>query len=117
MTPSGIDMAELLTFIEPNIVTRERNENFTFVADKSKRYISSLRPCKKSDFESRGFVSDKEEANPYKYRLCPDVTEENKEQFILKNLYANHKERINFAMEIYKCQNSTTKQCKDDATI
>ena len=62
-----------------------------------------MKVCEKSDFESRGFKFDDNLAAPYNYRLCPDMTEENKEHYVLKNLYTNQEERLNFAIEIYKC--------------
>ena len=37
-----------------------------------------MRVCNKSDFESRGYFNEKQDENPYKNRLCPDITEENK---------------------------------------
>ena len=114
---SGINMTELLTYFDPNIVHRERNENYTFVYDKSYRYISQMRKCEKSDFESRGYFSNSKDENPFRNRLCPDIKEENAQDFILKNLYANHESRNNFAIEIYKCQNTTTHKCKSDEQI
>ena len=62
-----------------------------------------MRVCKKSDFESRGYFSDSEDKNPYKNRLCPDIKEENKQDFILKNLYGNSKSWDLFSLEIFKC--------------
>ena len=59
ITPTGIDMTELLTYINPKIEYNDRNENFTsFSFDKTKRYLTPMRVCKKSDFESRGYFSD-----------------------------------------------------------
>ena len=57
ITPTGINMTELLTYIDPVMVHEENNENFTSL-DGIKRYISQMRVCKKSDFESRGYFSD-----------------------------------------------------------
>ena len=52
-------MTELLTYIDPKMEYSERNENFTsFSFDKTKRYLTPMRVCKKSDFESRGYFSD-----------------------------------------------------------
>ena len=59
ITPIGIDMTELLTYMNPLIYYEERNENFTlFTFDNVKRYLTQMRVCKKSDFESRGYFSD-----------------------------------------------------------
>ena len=77
LTPTGINMTELLTYIDPVMVHEENNENFTSL-DGIKRYISQMRVCKKSDFESRGYFSESEDENPYRNRLCPDIKEENK---------------------------------------
>ena len=57
VTPTGINMTELLTYIDPVIEYDERNENFTSF-DKIHRYHTPMRVCKKSDFESRGYFSD-----------------------------------------------------------
>ena len=64
-------MQELLTYFEPNIVVRERNENFTHLFDFSKRYIYPMRVCRISDFQDRGFYLD---GFDVKNRLCPDIT-------------------------------------------
>lgn len=117
LLPNGINMQELLTYFEPNIVVRERNENFTWSFDHSNRYIYPMKVCQLSDFASRGFTFDGETAEGVTNRLCPHITEENKDHYITKNLYQNQVERLNFAIEIYKCKNSTTRICKDDATI
>ena len=59
LTPTGINMTELLTYIDPKMEYHERNENFSsFSFDKTKRYFTPMRVCKKSDFESRGYFSD-----------------------------------------------------------
>ena len=57
ITPTGINMTELLTYIDPQIQYGERNENFTSF-DNRKRYHTPMRVCKKSDFESRGYFSE-----------------------------------------------------------
>ena len=57
ITPTGINMTELLTYIDPKMEYSERNENFT-AFDKVERYHTQMRVCKKSDFESRGFFTD-----------------------------------------------------------
>ena len=80
----GIDMQELLTYFEPNIVVRQRNENFTDF-DNSKRYIYPMKVCQKSDFASRGF--NQIAAAKVKTRLCPDINEKNADHYIIKNLY------------------------------
>ena len=57
LTPTGINMTELLTYIDPKIEYGELNENFTSF-DKTKKYLYPMRVCKKYDFESRGYFSD-----------------------------------------------------------
>ena len=79
-------MDELRTYIEPNIVTRVRNENFTTYSQ-YKRYITPMRRCNIFDFSSRGLVYNEKFAETVKYRMCPDVTEENGHLYEIKNLY------------------------------
>ena len=57
ITPTGINMTELLTYINPLTFYHERNENFTSFT-KTKYNLTPMRVCKKSDFESRGYFSD-----------------------------------------------------------
>ena len=54
LRPNGIDMQELLTYIEPNIVTRWRNINNTSQFDNAYRKIYPMKVCQISDFETRG---------------------------------------------------------------
>ena len=116
LTPDGINLPELLTFFEPNIVVRHRNENYTSY-DNSKRYIYPMKVCEKSDFTSRGYKFDDESAAGISKRLCPDINAANADHYIIKNLYSNQVERLNFAIEIFKCKNTTTRVCKDDVKI
>ena len=59
LTPTGINMTELLTYINPVMELEEKHENFTSISiDKMKRSHTPMRVCKKSDFESRGYFSD-----------------------------------------------------------
>ena len=116
LLPDGIIMSELLTFFEPNIVVRHRNENYTS-HDNSKRYIYPMKVCEKSDFTSRGYKLDSESEARISSRLCPDINAANADHYIIKNLYSNQIERLNFAIEIFKCKNTTTRVCKDDAKI
>ena len=76
-----------------------------------------MKVCEKSDFTSRGYTFDTEFAARVSNRLCPNITESNEDHYIIKNLYQNQVERLNFAIEIYKCKNSTTSVCKDDIKI
>ena len=66
-----------------------------------------MRVCELSDFISRDYKVDKNFAGGVKKRLCPDITKENKDHFMIRNLYSNHQERLNFAIEIYLCKNIT----------
>ena len=73
-----------------------------------------MKVCSNEDFKKRGFDFEQQVGPDVKNRLCPDITEENKDFYKIKNLYTNKYERLNFAIEIHKCKNSSTKTCKND---
>ena len=52
-----------------------------------------MKICQLSDFQSRGYVFDEDFSKTIKYRLCPNMTEENKEHYVNKNLYTNFVDR------------------------
>jgi hypothetical protein len=87
LKPDGIDLQELLTYFEPNFLARYRNENFTWANDNMLRYTYPMRRCNINDFKSRGLKIDQNFERSVKYRLCPDITEENSKHLEIKNLY------------------------------
>ena len=55
MPDNNINISELHKYVVPAIVVRDRNEKYTDLEDKSKRYITQMRICKNSDFKSRNY--------------------------------------------------------------
>ena len=86
-------MTELLTYFEPVISVRLRKEIITSNFDNSHRYIYPMKICEQSDFKTRGYIFDENFASTVKYRLCPNITEENKDHYVIKNLFTNLVER------------------------
>jgi hypothetical protein len=90
LTPNGIDMAELLTYIEPTIVIGVRNRSFTDAPDYMRRIIYPMRICHIKDFTDIGYESSHNFDKSVRNRLCPHVPVD--EHFRVKNLYQNKEE-------------------------
>ena len=56
---NGINIEELFTYIEPTIVTEDRNINYSKIAsmkgDTIKRILYPMKKCHPDDFIQRGF--------------------------------------------------------------
>ena len=120
LTEEGVNLNELYKYVEPVVVVRSRNVDFSDHYDSSKRYIYPMRVCTQQDFIQRNFIVNKNFAESVKYRLCPDISEDD-ENFIIKNLYQDKNERSSFSIQILKCSNSNTHShahtCASDTVI
>ena len=61
-----------------------------------------MRNCRLDDFSKNGVLVPEDTAELYLERLCID-SEEMKDYLKLKNNYAETKDRISFALVVYKC--------------
>ena len=52
-----------------------------------------MRVCQISDFKSRGLIFDDSFEKRVKNRLCPNITDDNKDHMNVRNLYDDHKDR------------------------
>ncbi len=101
LTPNGINITELQTYVEPNIVVALRNKSFNdgFAFDtpgNTKRIIYPMRICKIEDFTDNGFNASESFEKFVTNRLCPDVPIE--DHYRVKNLYQNKEERVSFSI-------------------
>ena len=82
----GIDLDELMTYMEPVIKIRERKEVYSHLTDSSKYYLYPMKVCEIKDFESRGYNVTEDFKKVLRNRLCPNVPDDAPE-YIVKNLY------------------------------
>lgn len=61
-----------------------------------------FRRCTVDDFITKGLIIPQESRIEYTKRICPEIYPI-KQQFIIKNGYANSNDRISFSIEIAKC--------------
>ena len=88
---NGVNIEELFTYIEPAIVTENRNTNHTKISDMNgdiiKRILYPMKKCHPNDFILKGFKMSVEFEEKLNYRLCPNIPDEGTNNYIIKNLY------------------------------
>ena len=72
----GVDLEELMTYIEPMVIVRIRNKNFKGLRNNYKRIVYKMRRCTTEDFTSRHYIVQNHFQNSIKNRLCPDIKRE-----------------------------------------
>ena len=70
----------------------------------TKYYKIPFRQCQDSDFSRRGVSNDSIELLKTNRFLCPDMTSDHDDFFILQNDFSNSTERKHFSIEIFRCK-------------
>ena len=88
---NGINIEELFTYIEPAIVTENRNVNHSKIAsmkgDTIKRILYPMKKCQPNDFLSKSFNMSADFEAKLNYRLCPNIPDNETSNYIIRNLY------------------------------
>ena len=87
LTDDGLDLDELLTYIEPTVIIAHRNSDFVDAPSRMKRVIYPMRRCSEQDFVDHGYTVTPLFKARIINRLCPDIPKET--IFKVKHVYQN----------------------------
>ena len=70
-----------------------------------------MKHCNITEYEEMGLNMDKYDREMLSQRICPNITEELKPYYKVKNRYNNNTERHNILIEVVRCEKEYDKSC------
>lgn len=103
----NMNESKLMTYMKPQLKVKFRYSGEAY-------YVKTyFRRCTPDDFLQRGILpGDDKVLKVFTKRFCPDINDDFKKFWQVKNGYTNETERISFSVEIVKCNDA---DCKSEA--